>query len=120
MVSRTHKEGQTFTFRSLDRHQYANTAHLLPLFAFGIHPLLILDVLAGNLVLMTFLNIDRLLGKLRESGVQVSRRVADQGGEIGISDEFVDRILLEGLVLDTFVAQCVEAQRLADELRESP
>lgn len=111
VVPLIHEEGQTFTFRSLDRHQQANTAHLLPLFAFDIHPLLILELLAGNLVLMTFLNVDRLLTRLRESGVRVA--------EIGIQDEFVDRILLEGLSLDTLVGQSVEVQRLADELRDS-
>jgi hypothetical protein len=111
-----HEKGQTFVFRSLDRHKQANTAHLLPLFAFEMHPLLIVDLVAGNLVLMTFLNIDRLLTRLRESGVRVARRATGPGVEIGIQEEFVDRILLEGLSLDTFVAQCVEAQRLGDEL----
>jgi len=119
VVSLIHEEGQTFTFRSLDRHQQANTAHLLPLFAFDIHPLLILELLAGNLVLMTFLNVDRLITTLQESGVRVARRATDQGPAIGIQEEFVDRILLEGLSLDTFIRQSVEAQRLADELRAS-
>jgi len=112
VVPLIHEEGQTLTCRSLDRHMHANTAHLLPLFAFDIHPLPILDLLAGNLVLMTFLNIHRLLTRLRESGVRVPT-------DIGIQDEFVDRILLEGLSLDTFVAQCVEAQGFRDELRDS-
>jgi len=116
VVPLVHEEGQTFIFRSLDRHKDANTAHLLPLFAFEIHPLVILDLLAGNLVLMTIVNPDRLLTKLRESGARVVTTPTEQGREMAISPDFVDRLLLEGLSLDTFVAQCVEAQRLADQL----
>jgi len=114
-----HEEGQTFIFRSLDRHQRANTAHLLPLFAFDMHPLLILDLAAGNLVLMIILNIDRLLAKLRESGARVAMTPTEQEREMAISPDWVDRLLLEGLSLDTFVGQSVEVQRLADELRDS-
>jgi hypothetical protein len=119
VVSLIHEEGQTFTFRSLDRHQHANTAHLLPLFAFDIHPLLILDLVAGNLVLMTIANIDRLVAKLRESGARVAMTPTEEEREMAISPGFVDRLLLEGLSLDTFVGQSVEVQRLADELQDS-
>ena len=119
VVPLVHEEGQTLTFRSLDGHKQASTAHLLPLFAFEIHPSLVLDLISGNMAFMIFLNIDRLFTKLRESGARVSRGVAGQGADLGISDEFVDRILLEGLSLDTFIGQSVEAQRLADELRAS-
>lgn len=116
IIPLVHEEGQTFVFCSLDRHKHASTAHLLPLFAFEIHPFLLLDLLAGNLVLMTTVNIDRLLTKLRESGARVATAPSEEGREMAISPDFVDRLLLEGLSLDTFVAQCVEAQRLADQL----
>lgn len=119
VVPLIHEEGQTLTFRSLDRHKQASTAHLLPLFAFEIHPSLVLDLISGNMAFMIFLNIDRLFTRLRESGVQVATPPTGEGGEIVISRDFIDRLLLEGLSLDTFIGQSVEVQRLADEVRDS-